>query len=91
MLVILLEEVCANIPTFPFKRFIALASVILPLLTILVLFATIPNSASLDVPLILPLLVKTPVPFANIPTKPPVVFVLLIRFILRLFEELTPE
>ena len=63
----------------------AFPNVIFPELFTSVFSPIIPNSFSTDVPLIAPLFVNVPPPFANIPTIPPVVPVLFTRFTFVLF------
>ena len=72
-------DVFEYIPTFASERPVADPRVIVPLLTTAVFSDTIPSSFLDDVPVTVPVFVKIPVPFASIPTIPPVVFTLLLR------------
>ena len=88
----MLFTVFTYIPTLPLAKILAFPNVIFPLLiTSVLLSATIPNSAALEVPTMLPVFVKFPPPLAKIPTIPAVVFVLLSKLIFRLLVAFAPE
>ena len=77
--------VLAYIPIFGVFGLDAFPNVMFPLLFTSVFSEIIPKSFSVDDPVIEPLLVNVPPPFANIPISPPVVPVLFTRFTFVLF------
>ena len=72
-----------------FAILVACPNVITALLSISVFSPIIPNSFAVDEPVIIPLFIKVPPPFAKIPTIPPVVAVLFIRLKLVLLVALS--
>ena len=84
-------EFFTYIPTLGFSESEASPNVIFPLFNTFPFSAIIPISLADDVPVIFPVFVRVPVPFASIPVIPPVVPVLFTRLIFTSFTGFVPS